>query len=321
MPARVPGTAAGALRDAGWSPATSTPRTGGSGRPSRPRPPSPDEEVVLCLGGLATLADVFLNGELVLQSESMFATHSIDVGDRLRGHNELAIRFRALQPELGVQRRPRARWRTRLVSDNNLRWFRTMLLGRIPSFSPGPRCRRPVATGLARTPSVARRRGARAARPTRRRRRHRRRPRAPQGSWATPLEIRGSRGRRTIRDAPTSRCERSATARSLIADGELRIPSAERWWPHTHGVPALHTARLRRRVPVRGDRRGRSRRIPNARARPARSRDRARRPLAARERRPDLRPRRAVDAAGHRGLERGRRRSCARRSRPSWRPA
>ena len=26
--------------------------------------------------------------------------------------------------------------------------------------------------------------------------------------------------------------------------GTLRVPSVERWWPHTHGVPALHDVRL-----------------------------------------------------------------------------
>ena len=30
----------------------------------------------------------------------------------------------------------------------------------------------------------------------------------------------------------------------LTAEGELRIPRVARWWPHTHGEPALHVVRL-----------------------------------------------------------------------------
>ena len=85
----------------------------------------------------------------------MFQEHTVDVGDVLvPGDNVLAIRCRALTPELATQRRPRARWRTRLVADNNLRWFRTMLLGRIPSFSP-----RPAAVGPWRPITLERRSG------------------------------------------------------------------------------------------------------------------------------------------------------------------
>ena len=138
IPAHVPGTAAGALRDAGREPGDLDAQDWWFRTTFEADPAEAGEELVLRLDGLATLAEVFLNGELVRRSESMFATHSIDIGARVRGRNELAIRFRALRPELGVQRRPRARWRTRLVSDNNLRWFRTMLLGRIPAFSRGP---------------------------------------------------------------------------------------------------------------------------------------------------------------------------------------
>jgi beta-mannosidase len=139
MPATVPGTVAGALRAAGleagdldaedwWFRTTfSTP------------PAGPGEEIVLRFEGIATLAEVFLNGRSIVSSESMFQAHAVDIGNLVApGDNMLAIRCRALTPELAKQRRPRARWRTRLVADNNLRWFRTMLLGRIPSFSPRP---------------------------------------------------------------------------------------------------------------------------------------------------------------------------------------
>jgi beta-mannosidase len=94
--------------------------------------------VLLRLEGIATIAKVYLNGELVLESDSMFASHALDVSGRLRRHNELVIHCLALGPLLRERRRPRARWRTRLVSEGNLRFFRTMLLGRTPGFAPGP---------------------------------------------------------------------------------------------------------------------------------------------------------------------------------------
>ena len=142
IPAQVPGTAAAALRDdGGWQ--TGDPhdfdaedwwfRTSFDAQPA-----APGEEVRLCLDGIATVAEVYLNGELVLESDSMFTAHKLEVADRLRASNELAIRCRALGPLLGVRRRPRARWRTRLVADGNLRFFRTMLLGRLPGIAPGP---------------------------------------------------------------------------------------------------------------------------------------------------------------------------------------
>lgn len=243
LPARVPGTAAGALLDAGLDPVGLDSQEWWFRTTFEAAPAEAYEEIVLCLGGLATLADVFLNGDLILSSTSMFASHIVDVGARLRSQNELVIRFRALTPELGLQRRPRARWRTRLVPDNSLRWFRTMLLGRIPSFSPGPAAVGPwrpvwlerrrilVVEELAVRPRLDGDDGVVSVRAC---------LRGLGGELQEPvdLEVDGPSGRhrvplRTVRD----RLE-------LTVEGELRIPSVERWWPHTSGTPALHAARL-----------------------------------------------------------------------------
>ena len=139
LPATVPGTVAGALRAAGRSAPDLDADDWWFRTTFDAAPVAAGEEVVVRFGGLATLAEVFLNGRPILTSSSMFEEHVVDASDVLvGGQNTLAIRCRALNPELAVARRPRARWRTRLVSDNNLRWFRTMLLGRIPGFSPRP---------------------------------------------------------------------------------------------------------------------------------------------------------------------------------------
>ena len=64
--------------------------------------------------GLATVADVWLNGTHILRSESMFVASAVGVRGLLGADNTLTIRFHALAPLL-ASKRPRPRWRTRLV--------------------------------------------------------------------------------------------------------------------------------------------------------------------------------------------------------------
>jgi beta-mannosidase len=242
LPARVPGTAAAALRDAGlwdhdderdfdaaeWTFAT---RFAAS-------PAERGEEVALRLEGIATVADVELNGQRLLSSSSMFAAHEIDVGALLVGDNELVIRCAPLRPLLAEPRRPRARWRTRIVREQNLRFFRTTMLGRASMFGAQP---------------------------------------APVGPWR-PVVLERRRGividsldLRTTVDGHVGVLSLRAGLRSLVgalprsvelevqhgvatsvtvddggvAAGELRIPHVERWWPHTHGEPRLYDVLLR----------------------------------------------------------------------------
>ena len=206
-------------------------------------PAAPGEEVVLRLDGVATLAEVELNGERLLDVESMFEAHEVDVGDRLRGTNELVIRCLPLTAALEVPRKPRARWRTNLVADGRLRWFRTMILGRAPGFAPGP----PV-VGPWRPVWLARRRGVALEALTLRTSlegddgslRVDGRLRSLDG--ATPrsvqLELDGPSGRHTVA------LDVSGDGGGITFRGTLRVPSVERWWPHTHGAPALHDVRL-----------------------------------------------------------------------------
>jgi beta-mannosidase len=254
IPARVPGTAAGALRDAGlwrmgelhdfdaqdwWF------RTSFDAEPAMP-----GEEVSLRLDGIATVAEVYLNGERLLDSDSMFVAHELQLGGRLTvasgggaPRNELAIRCRALGPLLGESRRPRARWRTRLVPERNLRFFRTMLIGRAPGFAPGP-----ATVGPWRAVRVERRRGLAIEELALRPRiedesgvlsvlaRLRPLDGAPLG--AVEVELDGPSG------THRAQLELSGSAEGLLARGELIVPQAQRWWPHTHGEPALHDVRL-----------------------------------------------------------------------------
>ncbi|MGE3244887.1 MAG: glycoside hydrolase family 2 protein [Beijerinckiaceae bacterium] len=135
--AQVPGTAAGALREAGdfrlgepqqlhgndiWY------RTTISGR-GRHR---------LRFDGLSTIAEVWLGDEPIARSENMFAPVECDV--ELSGEHELFIAFRSLKAHLAVTNGKRARWRTQLVDDAKLRFVRTTLLGHMPGWCPQVDC-------------------------------------------------------------------------------------------------------------------------------------------------------------------------------------
>jgi beta-mannosidase len=248
LPARVPGTAASALRAAGrwdWYHERDFDADDWWFRVRfEARPAAAGEALSLALDGIATVCDVYLNGEHILSSESMFAAHELDVGDRIGEHNELSIRCRALAPLLDVPRRPRARWRTALVSHGNLRFHRTMLLGRTPGFAPGP-----AAVGPWRPVRLERRRGVVVQRlelhpkleDGRGRMKVRAMLRTPQGApppEAVSVELSGAGG------THRAGLELIPGAGAVEVSGELVIGDVEPWWPHTHGRPALYRARL-----------------------------------------------------------------------------
>jgi len=203
------------------------------------------EEVVLLLGGLATVAEVYVNGRQVLDSESMFAPHEVDVGNLLLGRNELAICCRALGPRLQERRKPRARWRTKLVSHGNLRFYRTMLLGRTPGFAAGP-----AVVGPWRPVALERRRGPVLERP-----RLRARVQGADGRLECRARLRGLPGARVpsrlgvALEGPTGVHAGELTVEpgadgSAMASGMLAVPAPELWWPQTHGSPVLYDVRI-----------------------------------------------------------------------------
>lgn len=199
-----------------------------------------NERMLLCLEGIATLSEVFLNGTPVLTSRSMFAASQVDVSVLVAEVNELLICCRALTPELAIKRRPRARWRTALA-DGNLRFFRTMLLGRAPGFAPGPavvgpwrpvRLKRLAGFSLheieLRTQVTSAGGGLIAVRLTC----------DAIGDGALPAVVTASVA------GPTGnhelQLEINGDDQQIIASGELLIPAVARWWPHTHGEPVLY---------------------------------------------------------------------------------
>jgi beta-mannosidase len=91
---------------------------------------------VLEVGGIATVWDLLVDGEVARSGRSMFERCEVPVE---AGEHEVRIVVHPLTELLaGLPTKPRQRWRTMLVEDAKLRWVRTQLLGRAPGFSPGP---------------------------------------------------------------------------------------------------------------------------------------------------------------------------------------
>ncbi|BAI76494.1 beta-mannosidase (plasmid) [Azospirillum sp. B510] len=233
IPAPVPGTAALALQAAGsWSADDPAPlhdkdvvyRTRLSGH-------GPG---ILRFHGLATIAEVWLDGDRILTADSMYLAHEVPV--TLKGEAELSIRFHALHPVLAAKK-GRARWRPRLAEPAGLRFVRTTLLGHMPGWCP------PIhAVGPYRLVELVEETG--------------------------PLHVRaadlrsgydGRDGRLSLRLTVEGAAagaggvvEVAGRTAPLLFDGaggfhaDLTLPDVEPWWPHTHGEPALHgvTARI-----------------------------------------------------------------------------
>ncbi len=238
--ALCPGTVASALRAQGEWDWSSTRHFDGSDWWYRTRfasaPCAPGESLSLELGGLATIADVWLNGTHVLRSENMFCAHALDVSPLIAAENELLVRFSALDVALGA-RRPRPRFKTRLIEKQQLRWFRTTLLGRIPGWTP------PVtAVGPWRGAQLVRRRDFVVQRVSLRSR--------IEGGRALvraslELELLGATVERAALHVGEHSIPLQATlAGHLFLDAELELPDAERWWPHGYGSQRRYPARI-----------------------------------------------------------------------------
>ncbi|MGH9100258.1 MAG: glycosyl hydrolase 2 galactose-binding domain-containing protein [Acidimicrobiales bacterium] len=234
IPAQVPGTVAGALSAAGrlvdrgelddldwWY------RCRLRGSAGRHR---------IELGGLATIADVWLGGRHLLHSENMHRSRAVAV--ELTGDDELVVRCAALSAVL-ERRRPRPRWKTYLVDHQQLRWVRTSLLGRIQGWAKVP-----PAVGVWRPVRVTPADGTAACAvelhavcdAT-----------GPGGRVSAKFELPGAEltalgGAVAVLRAGGSTAPLSVhqSEGGLALEGTVALPQVERWWPHTHGPQPLY---------------------------------------------------------------------------------
>ena len=186
----------------------------------------------LHVGGVATVYDVLVNGEVVVSDTSMFARHTSEVTALLHeGANEVVVRCHDLAPTLdAAPRRPRARWRTWLVEESRLRWVRTTLLGRAEGFAPGPPVVGPWRPVVLETRCAVRVRDLIL------------RPSVVGSTGVLEVDVEVSGVDRVTVEVAGARSE-------VVLDGgrgyvRIELPDVALWWPHTHGDPALHDVRV-----------------------------------------------------------------------------
>ncbi|MFA7414336.1 MAG: glycoside hydrolase family 2 protein [Rhizobium sp.] len=231
IPAPVPGTVASALAGAGlFDPEKPQPLHDKDAWYFRSLEGESAGPVILRFAGLATIAEIYVNGELRLATHSMYEAHDLQLD--LTGHDEIAICFRALAPHLD-KRGPRARWRPQMIDHQGLRLIRTTPLGHMPGWCPEIH---PV--GPWRPISLIRRGKHALSRLTIR----------------TNLDLDGT-GRLSVSfvlegEAKELRLSCTGHDAPFRPNGrgtwtaELTIPAVEPWWPRTHGEPTLHDAWL-----------------------------------------------------------------------------
>ena len=184
---------------------------------------------VIEFDGLATIAEVWFNRELVLKSDNMFVAHRCEV--ELQTENVLVVVCRSMKQHLAIRRR-RPQWKTRLVSNQQLRWIRTTLLGRMPGWSPGPAPVGPWRPVRAVSFDTTRVTDFRAASEI-----------AGGGDGVVDIscEVNGGPGAdRVARSSEGSRPNWITMAPSGRWIGRAVVPAPRRWFPHTHGEPALY---------------------------------------------------------------------------------
>ncbi len=75
----------------------------GAGAPGTGAGPRPRDEIDLLFEGIDTIADVWLNDELVLHAENMLVSHAVSVTERLRPRAN-TLRVRIYSAELHARR-------------------------------------------------------------------------------------------------------------------------------------------------------------------------------------------------------------------------
>ncbi|MFT4978572.1 MAG: beta-mannosidase, partial [Myxococcota bacterium] len=179
----------------------------------------------LRFSGLATLAEVWLDGALVLSTQNMFRAYTVAIGI---GDHMLAICFRSLSAAL-VVRRPRPRWRAGLVEQQRLRFFRTTLLGRIPGWTPRLPPIGPWRAIVLEAPPLV-------------------------DDLSVQTDAIGTAGRLRVSGSVAGAVVRARlrvgeeTCDLDLVDGrlsaDLTLPDVSLWWPHTHGTPHLYDCTL-----------------------------------------------------------------------------
>ena len=207
---------------------------------------SPDfastDRISLQFDGLATLSTVWLNQQPIASQQSMFESFCVDISALVAGSNEILIQCQPLTPALRARRQspPALRWKTRLVTEQQLRFVRTTLAGRAPGLLThgilvGPW--RPVFLVQERAIVLT--------------------------HWHRSVQLSGadglvqltfclhvlepaSRPVSGILSVGTERAQLAfrASGALLSVEASILIRNVKLWWPHTHGEPVLYPVQV-----------------------------------------------------------------------------
>jgi len=190
--------------------------------------------------GLATICEIWLNGDLLLTTDNMFKHFHLNLTDKIQKNNELYLCFRSLNKHLGIKRK-RPSWKTRLIKNQQLRWVRTTLLGKIPGWTPPVSAVGPWKPILITNGNYIRNLNLQS------------KVISNNGgevefkcdyiqSTVMPEQV-----KLKIGDTETLlTISKSGDHYSL--HGKLNIPKIDLWFPHTHGTPVLYNAKLEIKV-------------------------------------------------------------------------
>ncbi|CAM5396494.1 hypothetical protein MAUB1S_06750 [Mycolicibacterium aubagnense] len=230
VPAPVPGTVAGALeRDGQFERTAPRPLNTSDAWYFLDHLGEPPGPAMLHFDGLATVAEIYWNGDLVLTSGSMFIGHELAV--TLTGKDRLAVCFRALAPHL-EKRGARARWRPQMITPPGLRLVRTTVLGYMPGWCPEIHAAGPYRPIRLTRPDRGEPQDVRVAATL-----------DEDGTGQLKVSFKASGLKGTVH-LICAGSEAELSSEGGHFEGRLSIPDVAVWWPRTHGVPALHDVEI-----------------------------------------------------------------------------
>ena len=202
-------------------------------------PQDPSAKVIVRFASIAATAAIVCNGVEVGRFNNQYLPGEVDLSGMLADGGELTVICRALNSWLESERRPRGRWKTKLVADQRLRHVRLGLLGRIPSWTP------PVpVVGLAGPVTLT--------------------STPPNGAaelveltvcpamsadlTTATLHVRFRTACLIEVTEATVQCHHTTASATRQPDGfwetTFVVTDAEPWWPHTHGIPSMYPVEI-----------------------------------------------------------------------------
>ncbi|MBY4127458.1 beta-mannosidase [Rhodococcus fascians] len=186
--------------------------------------------VRVTFGGIATRAQIWIDGSHLRTVTSMFVPETVDLtecGPTIR----ISIHVESLAAQL-KSRRSRGRWRSSLIAAQGLRHERTTMLGRAPVYGPLP-----IPVGPWRPVSVTPIPDVRCLELTTT-------VSGTDGIVILRAELDSPGVARILIDDTMSSVHTVELGAVTHIDSTLALPNVELWWPHTHGRPRTYRVQL-----------------------------------------------------------------------------